>query len=161
VRQALYQSRSSIRSGPEPLGYCPVSRDTPSGRAPSRVEGPYRTFTRRGQRELRRLFEAGRGTWYVALLPGTRKVVGSCGIVVTDERGRYQAVDTALAHRRAGICSRLVVEAARLSNEAFGTEQFVIVADAGYRALGLYESLGFEPRERIGQVLLMPAEQES
>ena len=129
-----------------------------AGRAPVFEEAAHRTFCRGRQRELRRLFEAGHGTWYVALLPGTREVAGSCGIVVTDGRGRYKAVDTALAHRRAGICSRLVVEASRLSTEAFGTERFVIVADAGYHALGLYESLGFERRERVGEVLLMPAE---
>jgi ribosomal protein S18 acetylase RimI-like enzyme len=119
-------------------------------------EAAYRAFSRRRQAEWRRLFELGRGTWYVALLPGTTEIAGSCGVVVTDGRGRYQAVDTALAHRRRGICSTLVVEAARLSTEAFGTERFVIVADAGYHALGLYESLGFTRRERAADALLLP-----
>jgi hypothetical protein len=32
-------------------------------------------------------------------------------------RGRFQAVDTAAAYRRRGICSRLLVEAARRSAE--------------------------------------------
>jgi len=128
-----------------------------AGRDPSVFEeAPYRVFSRGRLRELRRLFAAGRGTWYVALLAGTREIAGNCGIVVTNGRGRYQAVDTALAHRRTGICSRLVVEAARLSTETFGTERFAIVADAGYHALGLYESLGFERRERVGEVLLRP-----
>jgi ribosomal protein S18 acetylase RimI-like enzyme len=119
-------------------------------------EDRYRAFSRARQGELRELFRAGRGTWYVALLPGTTDVVGSCGIVVTAGRGRYQAVDTALAHRRRGICSCLVVDASRLSTEAFGTERFVIVADVGYHALGLYESLGFERRERLAGTSLMP-----
>src|SRR5438105_2519423 len=66
----------------------------------------------RAQKELRELFRAGRGAWYVALDESGREVQGSCGVVVTAGRGRYQAVDTAEAHRRRGICSRLVVQAA-------------------------------------------------
>jgi ribosomal protein S18 acetylase RimI-like enzyme len=58
-------------------------------------------------------------------------------------------VDTALAYRRRGICSRLVVEAALLSVERYGAERFVIAADPGYHALGLYESLGFERAEQV------------
>ena len=81
-------------------------------------------------------------------------MAGSLGIVVTDGRGRYQAVDTALAHRRLGVASRLVVEASRLSSAVFGTERFVIVADADYHALNLYESLGFERRERVAGAAL-------
>ena len=128
-----------------------------AGRDPVHEEGEYRAFSRARQVELRELFQAGRGTWYVALARNTTQVVGSCGIVVTTGRGRYQAVDTALAYRRRGICSRLVVEASRLSMEAFGTERFVIAADVGYHALMLYESLGFARRERVAGVLLMPS----
>jgi len=34
--------------------------------------------------------------------------------------------------------------------------RFVIVADAGYHALGLYESLGFERTEHVSGVCLWP-----
>jgi ribosomal protein S18 acetylase RimI-like enzyme len=128
-----------------------------AGRDPVHDESGYRAFSRARQVELRGLFQAGRGSWYVALVPGTTKVVGSCGIVVTAGRGRYQAVDTALAYRRRGICSRLVVEASRLSTAAFATERFVIAADATYHALGVYESLGFERVERVAGASLMPS----
>jgi len=117
-------------------------------------EASYRDFSRSRQTGWRDLFRRGRGTWYAALDAG--EVVASCGIVVTGGRGRYQAVDTAASHRRRGICSRLVVEASRHSAETFGAERFVIVADAGYHALGLYESLGFERRERCWQTTLRP-----
>lgn len=117
-------------------------------------EDAYRAFARARQAGRLRHFRAGRGTWYAALDDGT--VVAGCGIVVTGGRGRYQAVDTAEPYRRRGICSRLVVEAARHSTEAFGAERFVIVAEAGYHALGLYESLGFERRERSAGVMLRP-----
>jgi ribosomal protein S18 acetylase RimI-like enzyme len=120
------------------------------------TEESYRLFARMRQRDLRAHFRIGRGAWYVAIDPGCGTVVGSCGVVVTGERGRFQAVDTALAYRRLGICSRLVVEAARRSAEAHGAERFVIVADPGYHALALYESLGFSREEHVFGVCRHP-----
>lgn len=66
-------------------------------------------------------------------------------------------MDTAAAHRRRGICSRLVVEAAHRAAQEFGAERFVIAADPAYHALGLYESLGFERMERVAAVFRPPA----
>jgi ribosomal protein S18 acetylase RimI-like enzyme len=114
----------------------------------------YREFRRRRLADLRELFLAGRGAWYVALLGD--EVVGSCGIVVTDGRGRFQAVDTAQRHRRRGICSRLVVDAARHAAATYGAERLVIAADAEYHALGIYESLGFRAVERVAAVCRPP-----
>lgn len=111
-------------------------------------EKSYYEFAHARQRELRAHFVAGRGGWFVAV-SGDGEIVGSCGVVVSNERGRFQSVDTALAHRRQGICSRLVVETARLAVERFAAEQLVVVADASYHALGLYESLGFRRQERV------------
>jgi ribosomal protein S18 acetylase RimI-like enzyme len=105
---------------------------------------------------LRVLFETGRGAWYVALDRQRDEVLGSCGVVVTGERGRFQAVDTAQAHRRRGICSRLLVAATRDAADRFGARQLVIAADPEYHALGLYESLGFQPRERVCGVCRRP-----
>jgi ribosomal protein S18 acetylase RimI-like enzyme len=117
------------------------------GRDPGHEEDGYRAFSRQRLDDLRALFRAGRGAWYVALDDATGTVVGSCGIVASGGRGRYQAVDTAVEFRRRGICSRLVVEAARRSAADYGAERFVIVADCDYHALGLYESLGFQRAE--------------
>jgi ribosomal protein S18 acetylase RimI-like enzyme len=117
-------------------------------------EGGYRSFTRTRLEGLRTLFRAGRGAWYAAIDPASGDVAGSCGVVVTAGRGRFQLVDTALAHRRRGICSRLVVEAARLALDDYGATRFVIVADAAYHALGLYESLGFQRTEKVLGVCL-------
>ena len=75
---------------------------------------------------------------------------------MTAGRGRFQTVVTAPEHRRRGVCSRLVVEAAQRAAEDHGAERFVIVADANYHALGLYESLGFERRESVFNVTLRP-----
>jgi len=115
-------------------------------------EDMHRRFCRSRMDELRALFLAGRGGWYVALDGGGREVLGGCGVVRMAGRGRFQSVHTAEAHRREGICSRLVAEAARMS----GAERLVICADAAYHALGLYESLGFGPAERVAGVCLQP-----
>jgi ribosomal protein S18 acetylase RimI-like enzyme len=121
-----------------------------AGREPGHAEETHRVFSHARLEDRRSLFRLGRrGAWYVALDPETGAVAGSCGVVVTGGRGRFQVVDTAADYRRRGVCSRLVVEAARRACEDHGAEQFVIVAEAGYHALGLYESLGFERRERL------------
>jgi ribosomal protein S18 acetylase RimI-like enzyme len=133
-----------------------VLRLQAASRDPHLTEAPYLAFARTRQNDLRRLFVAGRGAWYVALAPGSREVVASCGLVVTGGRGRYQAVGTAEPHRRRGISSRLVVEAAHHAAERFRAEHLVIAADPDYHALGLYESLGFERAERVAGVCRPP-----
>lgn len=127
-----------------------------ASRSESFTEEKQRDFTRRRLSDLRALFRAGRGSWFVALDPSGREVLGSCGLVVTGRRGRFQAVDTAAEHRRRGICSRLIVEAAHRATERYGADHFVIAADPGYHALGLYESLGFERAERVAAVFRQP-----
>jgi ribosomal protein S18 acetylase RimI-like enzyme len=113
-------------------------------------------FIRRRLHDLRVLFQAGRGGWYVARDPVTGEVVGSLGIVVTGGRARFQSVDTAPAHQRRGICSRLVVEAARDAAAQWAVREFAIAAATEYHALGLYESLGFQARERVSGVCRRP-----
>ena len=127
-----------------------------ASRDPHLTEASYLEFAGTRQSDLRALFAAGRGAWYVALAPGSREVVASCGVVVTQGRGRYQTVDTAEAHRRRGISSRLVVHAAHHAAEHFRAERLVIAADPDYHALGLYESLGFERAERVAGVCKPP-----
>jgi len=127
-----------------------------AGRDERHDEDAHRAFSRARLEDRRALFRAGRGAWYVALDPTSGDVAGSCGIVVTAGRGRFQVVETAPAHRRRGVCSRLVVEAARRAAELHAADRFVIVADLGYHALGLYESLGFERAERVAGVSRWP-----
>jgi ribosomal protein S18 acetylase RimI-like enzyme len=119
----------------------------------------YGAFARRRQHDLRGLLAQGRGAWYVALDPtgggpdpAVPQVVASCGVVVTGSRARFQQVDTAPQRRRRGICRRLVAEAAAHAAAHHELEALVIVADAGYHALGIYESLGFTVRDRTCQL---------
>jgi GNAT superfamily N-acetyltransferase len=121
-------------------------------------ESAHRAFLRARLEGFRALFRSGRGAWYVALEPSTGDLVASCGIVVTAGRGRFQLVDTALSHRRRGISSRLVVEAARRASIEHGATRFVIEADPGYHAIGLYESLGFLRAEVVVGACLWPRE---
>jgi ribosomal protein S18 acetylase RimI-like enzyme len=118
------------------------------------AEEPHRVFSRARQAELRQMFRAGAGAWYVAL--DGDEVAGSMGVVVTGGRGRYQAVDTAVTHRRRGICTRLLVDAARHAVATYGADRLVIVADPGYHAAGIYESVGFRPVERVCGVCRPP-----
>lgn len=140
--------------GDEPL-WAEVQRLQLADREPGHSEADYRAFLVSRMRDRRVRFEAGDGAWFVAQLPdGT--VAGSCGVVVTARRARYQAVDTLEAHRRTGIASRLVTEAGRIAVARFGAEQLVIGADAQYHAMPLYESLGFTIRERCLAVVWWP-----
>jgi ribosomal protein S18 acetylase RimI-like enzyme len=129
--------------------------------ASSEVEPPARperrSFVYRRLGELRGLFSAGMGSWYVALDADGGEVVGCCGIVARGPLGRFQSVDTRADWRRRGVCSRLLVEACRHSERHYAVERFVIAADANYHARGLYESLGFEAVERVAGVCLDPS----
>jgi ribosomal protein S18 acetylase RimI-like enzyme len=127
-----------------------------AGRDEGHTEESYRTFTLARLRDRREHFLAGRGAWYVGLDPATGELAASCGIVVTNGRGRFQVVDTAERYRGRGIASRLLIDAARHAARAYGAERFVIAADANYHAAGLYESLGFTPQERTFGVCRWP-----
>jgi ribosomal protein S18 acetylase RimI-like enzyme len=115
------------------------------------------TFLRARQRELRDVFSSGRGSWYVALLDGD--LAGSLGIVVTETRARYQAVEIAEEFRRRGIARRLVFEAARHACSKHQIDHFVIAANPDYHAIGIYEGLGFERVELVVGAMHKPDRQ--
>lgn len=124
-------------------------------RDPGHTEEDHRRFVVERMAGRRRRFQAGDGAWFAAVT-AEGEVAASCGIVVTDGRARYQAVDTAERFRRRGIATRLVYDVGRAAFERMGAEHLVIVAEAGYHALPLYESLGFVARERAVGVCWWP-----
>lgn len=162
-RDVVVRELSPVMGADQPLWDQVVALQV-AGRDPRFEDAAsYGAFCAARLADLRKLFEAGRGAWFVALAGDQRtgaasEVAGSLGVVVTDGRARYQIVDTAQAHRRRGICSRLVVEAARRIAAARPVRHFVICADPDYHALGLYESLGFRRAERVAAVLRRPAQ---
>lgn len=130
-----------------------------TSRGPGHGELEYRGYVESRMRDRRERFRAGDGAWFVALLEG--EVAASCGIVVTQGRCRYQAVDTAERFRRRGIASRLVHDAGRAAVDEYDAGHLVIGADADYHALPLYESLGFVVRERNLAVCWWPGAPEA
>lgn len=132
--------------GDEPLWHAAIELQV-ANREPGHEEAPHREFVRRRLEDRRDRFRRGDGAWFLALTPEGEAAAG-CGVIVTDGRARYQAVDTVERFRRRGIASRLVHDAGQVAIEHFGAEHLVIVAEAGYHALPLYESLGFAPRHR-------------
>jgi ribosomal protein S18 acetylase RimI-like enzyme len=116
----------------------------------------YQPFARRRQQDMRDLFCAGHGGWYVALDPQSGSLVGACGVVATGSRGRFQSVGTHPDHERRGICRRLVADAGTDAAARHGLRDLVIVADAEGHAYGIYESLGFQLSEHAVGVWLRP-----
>jgi len=120
-------------------------------------EQALREHRRKRQGELRLLFRERGGGWYVALDASGQQVLAGCGLVVHGGRVSIQAVDTAAAHRRKGICSRLLVEALHDLARRQPVGRVLIGADSEYHALGLYESLGFRRAERVTSLCRLPA----
>lgn len=142
--------------GPDAAAWLQVVELQMGNREPGYGEAEHRAFLEASALQRQEMYRAGRaGGWYVAeLSDGT--VVATCGIVVTDGRARYQAVDTHLDHRRHGHASRLVYDVGREAIEQHAAEQLVIVADVDYHAKELYETLGFVERHRSTAAIWHP-----
>lgn len=114
----------------------------------------FRGYQTRRINSLRRLIEAGVGKWYGAFLGG--KLVADMGIFRDGDVARFQSVQTMPEYRRRGICGTLVYEVSRRAFAEWGVKTLVMVADEGYHAAKIYESVGFEPKEKYSFVCLFP-----
>jgi RimJ/RimL family protein N-acetyltransferase len=106
----------------------------------------YTIFKRNQMQRYRRMSQAGLGWWFGAFLGN--QVVADLGIFTDGTIGRFQSVGTHPNYRRRGICGALVYQASRFAFEKMKLETLVMVADEHYFAAKIYESIGFEPRER-------------
>ncbi|MCW2972533.1 MAG: GCN5-related N-acetyltransferase [Thermoleophilia bacterium] len=149
------RSLDPTAEGPDEAAWAAVVELQVATREPGHTEAAHRAFVMARQADHRRRFRAGDGAWFVAET-AAGELAATCGVYVTNGRGRYQAVDTAEPFRRRGIASRLVHDAGAVAIERMGAEQLVIVADANYHALPLYESLGFVARERLWSMAWWP-----
>lgn len=109
----------------------------------------YTVFKVAQMKRYREMSRQGMGHWYGAFIGA--ELVADMGLF-HDGNGvaRYQSVETDAAHRRQGICARLLVESSRLLAQEEGVERLenhVIVADPEGPATGVYGSVGFETTE--------------
>jgi ribosomal protein S18 acetylase RimI-like enzyme len=110
-----------------------------------------RTYMERRMAAVRRVCEAGQGSWFGAFRDG--EMVAGLGIFAAGEGvARFQSVDTHPAHRRQGLATHLLFAAAEHARASLGARTLVIAADPDYHAIELYRTLGF--RERVRQLQL-------
>lgn len=121
-------------------------------RAPQFEEQGYRPYAQRSVARWRALAAAGRGNWFgVFVDEGTRgaRLAAALGIYAEAEPedgerlARYQAVMTAPAYRRRGLCRALIALAAAYARDQLDADRLIIVAAAGEMPEQLYASVGF------------------
>ena len=94
----------------------------------------------------RRLTETGRAAWFGAFAAG--RLVAQLGLVPAGHGlARYQDVETHPEFRRQGLAGTLVWRAGTYGLTDLGAARLVIVADPGYHAYRLYQTLGFRRTE--------------
>ncbi len=115
----------------------------------------HRAFSERRLRVIRRLAEAGGGSWFGAFVDGT--LCSSMGLF-TDGSGvaRFQAVDTHPDWRGRGLAGTLVHHVSRYGFEQLGADTLVMCADPEYLAIRVYRSVGFDDGEAQVQVYRRP-----
>ena len=107
---------------------------------------PAADFARRQMTRYRRFVADGRGAWFGAFADG--ELVADMGVFVEAGLARFQAVETARAFRRRGVCGTLAYHAAQVALDELGAERLVMVGLPDHTA-AIYQSIGFEPRERL------------
>ena len=113
------------------------------------------SFIERSVEEARSLAETGCGWRFGAFVDG--RLGSSLGVVLdADGLARYQTVETHPDLRRQGLASTLVHAAGERAVEA-GARTLVIAAESDGPAIGIYRALGFEARERQGELLRRPS----
>jgi ribosomal protein S18 acetylase RimI-like enzyme len=103
-------------------------------------------FTARRTEERRGAAERGSTVWLGVEVAG--EIVATAGIADAGAGvARFQDVQTSAEHRRRGHASALVAAGVRTAASTFGSALFVLVAERGGPAIGLYRRLGFREVE--------------
>jgi ribosomal protein S18 acetylase RimI-like enzyme len=110
------------------------------------AQAAYRIFKQDQMRRYRRMTQAGWGCWFGAFL--SRQLVADLGVFVVDGIGRFQHVGTHPDFRRRGICGSLVYQASQFAFGQLRADLLVIAAEENYHAGTIYQSVGFQPKER-------------
>lgn len=104
-------------------------------------------FHRNQVARYRAMIRAGRGDWFGGWL--NDRMVGSLGLFRDGDLGRYQYVSVDPDHRRKGVCGTLVFTVGEIGFREWGLRTQVMIADEEYHAARIYESVGFQPAERM------------
>ena len=110
----------------------------------------YRVFKTAQFDSYRRMCDAGLGHWFGGFLDGRQ--VANLGVFAEGGLGRYQVVGTHPDARRQGVARTLVYEAGAYMRRSRGLEHLVIVTEPDSSAQGMYESMGFAPRELTSEL---------
>jgi hypothetical protein len=107
-------------------------------------------FARRQMTRYRRFVSDGRGAWFGAFVGN--ELAADMGVFVGDGLARFQAIETAVAFRRRGICRTLLHHASRVALDELGARQLVVVGLPDHTAQ-TYASVGFVEHERLIAVI--------
>jgi ribosomal protein S18 acetylase RimI-like enzyme len=114
-------------------------------------EEGYLAFATQRALDDRALCEAGHGVWWGAFVDD--RLVSVMGLVnAGDGLARYQNVATHPQFRRQGLAGTLVHRAAAYGFDQMGARTLVMVADPGYLAIRIYQSVGFDGTETQTQL---------
>jgi ribosomal protein S18 acetylase RimI-like enzyme len=123
-------------------------------REPAHNEPGYRVFRERSMERYRKMSMARLGSWYGAFIAD--QLVADLGIFHDKDLGRYQSVETHPDFRRQGIAGTMIYEAGRHAIAQHSIRTLVMVAEQDSDPARLYQSLGFEPKERSEGLLWFP-----
>jgi hypothetical protein len=104
------------------------------------------SFARAQMSRYRQFVSSGRGAWFGAFLGST--LAADLGVFVDDGLGRFQAVETAPAFRRRGLCGTLASFAAASALSDLGATRLVLVGLDDHTS-AIYASIGFARVEKL------------
>lgn len=156
-RPEKYGERAEVRPLTEDWEWQAALECQVATRDPIYAQGRFHDTLASKMERYRRMTQAGLGQWFGAFLDG--RLAGDLGLFVFEGLGRFQWVETHPDFRRQGVCGALVHQAAERAFATLGAETLVIVGEAHYHAVKIYESVGFAPVERQSALLWIDREE--
>lgn len=134
-----YTSRIFEREDWDRLYEYEIDQNSESGEHDS---SSFEKFIRKTISVRKNLCDQQKAAWFGAFNGET--LVAMLGIVICGDSARYQDVQTDRKHRRLGLASHLLGEAAKWSAD-MGSKSWVIITESTNDAGRVYRRAGFEP----------------